>query len=81
MVISTISLNPFATANLKDAYRLGTLNPYDNPLTLSKSQAQALENIFKSLQNDNLTDAQKALLQRARDEYEKAKKSGVCKIQ
>lgn len=80
LVIKTISLNPFATANLADALRLGSLDPNANPITLDEKQAKAIDNIFKSLENDNLNEIQKELVEQAQAEWNKAKKNGSCTI-
>ncbi len=80
MVISTISLNPFGDAGIGDALNFGSLDPNANPMLLSESQNKSLQNIFKSLKNDNLTDSQKELLKDAIDAYKKSLKSGRCII-
>ena len=80
MIIQTISLNPFAPASLSDALRLGNLNPNDNPLVLTPKQAQAIENIFKSLRRDALSPEEQQLLKRAREQWDKARQTGACPV-
>jgi len=80
MVISTISLSPFGDAGIGDALNFGSLDPNANPMLLSESQNKSLQDIFKSLKNDSLTDAQKELLKDAIDAYKKSLKSGRCII-
>jgi len=80
-VIGTISVKPWADATLKDAMKFADIDPEQLPMLLTKDQAKSLDNIFKSLGNETLSPELKNLLDKARKEYDKARKSGRCRVE
>jgi uncharacterized protein RhaS with RHS repeats len=76
LTISTISLNPFAKASLGDALNFADVDPYGNPIVLTKEQQKSMANIFESLGGDDLCKEDKALVDKAKEEYNKALNSG-----
>jgi RHS repeat-associated protein len=80
MVIGTISLNPFATASLGTALSLGNVDAYSNPVLLTPQQMMAMDRIFQSLQQENLTDQQQQLLARAEGMWVTSLAAGRCEV-
>jgi hypothetical protein len=80
MVIRTISLSPFATVNLTEVLKLGSLDPNARPMVLSAAQAQVINDVFKSLGRDSLTSQEQGLYQRAEAEWAKVRSNGAVVI-
>jgi hypothetical protein len=61
------------------AYEFGTINPYEVPLTLTRSQSQFVEDIMERLlYNKGLSREEHGLVVKGIEEYFKARERGRC---
>jgi uncharacterized protein RhaS with RHS repeats len=67
------------TSEIIRAYEFGTINPYDVPLTLTRSQSQFVEDIMERLlYNKGLSREEHGLVVKGIEEYFKARERGRC---
>ena len=80
MIVGTISVSPFATVNLADVMKLGSVNPNAKPMVLTGAQAQVIDKIFQSIGEDQLTPQDQGLYARAQAEWAKVRSNGTVVV-
>lgn len=80
-ILATGIIGAIGITELGKALAFANIDPTSNPLELTKKQNAFITEILERLKsNRKLSDLERDLINRALEEYNKAKSKGVCKI-